>query len=118
MAPYMKESERGRLGRGVYCTTSLKKAQRYGNVVLWIRFQPGFPTGCWNRGIAKTHTTDEYGEWRKAKFNGIYAPAKTLSPAEGDEFCIRSQCILEVRVLEKVNKVQETQQLCNKPKTC
>lgn len=69
----MRESKKGMMGPGIYCTTDLAKANRFGNKFVIIQFAPSPQTRhirnrlC--RGIVVNEYADGEGRWRR-RFNG------------------------------------------------
>eukprot|EP00995_Heteronema_vittatum_P009558 NODE_48_length_2247_cov_394.919017_g41_i0.p2 GENE.NODE_48_length_2247_cov_394.919017_g41_i0~~NODE_48_length_2247_cov_394.919017_g41_i0.p2 ORF type:complete len:272 (+),score=66.44 NODE_48_length_2247_cov_394.919017_g41_i0:112-927(+) len=104
-------STTGMMGAGVYCTTDIEKAQRFGPYILTIKF---FPQKYRTRGITIGCHPDTRGSWRPNGFAGVYVPAGTA--AHRDEFCIDISCIAAVRrTIDRDHaKVARTAAVCRK----
>ena len=88
-------SSGGKLGRGVYASTSYEKARRYGEYVYLIQFEV-------NR-LRLVNRWDPESHWRKIQAaDGAYAHAFLQGDdTELDEFCMRGRSLRTVWLIRK-----------------
>lgn len=98
------------LGKGVYCTTSYKKARAYGEYVYLLEFEV--------QKLKMVNEWDKPAAWRKdAGVGGVYMPPRTKScqkaPKNEDEFCMRRRTLKRVWLVSRPGDSQVVNGKCD-----